>query len=114
MRLRRLFALCLFLLLAPFAVTACTVDGPGSTAECHVDGCTITFTRGVDAKASVLGIDVELVSVDGNMVTLGVAGKNVLVPIGESESAQGFDLAVTEVTDEQVVVRIATGIVTTE
>ncbi|HLS75531.1 MAG TPA: hypothetical protein VK083_01920 [Nocardia sp.] len=114
MRLRRLFALCVFVLLAPLSVTACTVDGPGSTAECHVDGCTITFTRGVDAEASVLGIDVELVSVDGNMVTLGVAGKNVLVPIGETESAQGFDIAVTEVTADQVVVRISTGIITTE
>ncbi|MBF6353299.1 hypothetical protein IU449_01840 [Nocardia higoensis] len=110
MRLRRLLALPLLALLVPLGVTACTVDGPGSTAECHVDGCTITFTRGVDAKASVLGVDVELVSVDGNMVTLGVAGKNVLVPIGETQSAEGFDIAVTEVTDQQVVVRIATGL----
>lgn len=110
MRLRRLLALPLFALLVPLGVTACTVDGPGSTAECHVDGCTITFTRGVDAKAGVLGVDVELVSVDGNMVTLGVAGKNVLVPIGETQSAEGFDIAVTEVTDQQVVVRIATGL----
>lgn len=104
-------ALSLFALVVPVGVTACTVDGPGSTAECHVDGCTITFTRGVDAKASVLGIDVELVSVDGNMVTLGIAGKNVLVPMGEPQSADGFDIAVTEVTDQQVVVRISTGVV---
>ncbi|WP_040796143.1 hypothetical protein [Nocardia higoensis] len=112
MRLRRLLVSSLLILLAPLAVAACTVEGPGSTAECHVDGCTVTFTRGVDAEASVLGIDVQLVSVDGNTVTIGVAGKNVLVPIGETQSAQGFDIAVTEVTDQQVVVRISTGIVT--
>jgi len=103
--------LSLFALVASLGVTACTVEGQGSTAECHVDGCTITFTRGVDAKASVLGVDVELVSVDGNMVTLGIAGKNVLVPMGETQAAEGFDVAVTEVTDQQVVVRISTGVV---
>ncbi|WP_216914081.1 hypothetical protein OG225_01090 [Nocardia sp. NBC_01377] len=113
MRCRRLITLALFALLAVSGGAACTVEGPGSSADCHVSGCTVTFTRGVDAKASVLGIDAELVAVNGNTVTLKIAGQQVLVPVGETQPAQGLDVTVQEVTDEKVVIKLSTGITTT-
>ncbi len=112
-RARRFLALSLFAVLSSFGAAACTVEGPGSKADCHIDGCTITFERGVDAKASVLGIDAELVAVDGNAATLKIAGQQIVVPVGETQSAEGMNITVSEVTADQVVVKIATGITTT-
>lgn len=109
---RRLIAAPLFSAVTVVGAAACTVEGAGSTTECKVEGCTITFDRGVDAKASVLGVDAELVSVQGNMVTLSVAGQQVTVPAGESGSADGSTVTVRQVTADQVVVDIATGIET--
>lgn len=86
------------------------MNGPGTTSECTVSGCTITFDRGVSAKASVVGIDVELVSVNGDMVTLSVAGQQVTVPVGQSQASNGTDVRVSEVTDDKVVVVLATGV----
>ncbi|MET7767253.1 hypothetical protein [Nocardia sp. NPDC005366] len=113
MRFRRLLAFSLFALLTVSGVGACTVEGPGSSADCHVSGCTVIFTRGVDARASVLGVDAELVAVNGNTVTLKIAGQQVLIPVGETQPAQGLDVTVQEVTDDKVVIKISTGITTT-
>lgn len=111
-RCRRLITLSLFTLLTMSGVAACTVEGPGSSADCHVSGCTVTFTRGVDAKANVLGIEAELVAVNGNTVTLEIAGQQILIPVGETAPAQGLDITVREVTDEKVVIKLSTGITT--
>ncbi len=86
------------------------MTGPGSTSECTVSGCTVTFERGVSAKASVLGIDAELVSVNGDMVTLSIGGQQVTVPVGQSQASNGMDVRVSEVTDDKVVVVLATGL----
>lgn len=110
MPVRRLITLSAFALLLPLAATACTINGPGTTSECTVSGCTVTFERGVSAKASVLGIEAELVSVNGDLVTLSVGGQQVTVPVGESQAANGMDVRVSEVTDDKVVVVLATGL----
>ncbi len=110
MSVRRRITLLAFALLLPLSATACTVTGPGTTSECTVSGCTVTFDRGVNAKASVLGIDAELVAVNGNIVTLRIGGQEVTVPAGESQPAQGMDVRVSEVTDEKVVVVLSTGL----
>ncbi|WP_282776271.1 MULTISPECIES: hypothetical protein [unclassified Nocardia] len=112
MRIRRLIALSACVVLTPLGVAACTSEGPGSKTECQVSGCTITFDRGVNAKASVLGVEAELVAVNGNLVTLKVAGQEVSVPAGETQPADGMNVSVQEVTPDQVVVKIATGIQT--
>lgn len=70
----------------------------------------MTFDRGVQAKISVLGVDTELTAVEGNTVTLSVAGQPVTVPVGETGSVQGLNLTVQEVTQDKVVVRLATGL----
>lgn len=110
MSARRLFAVFAILFAATLGITACTVTGPGARSECEVSGCTVTFDRGVDAQISVLGVDVRLTGVQGDLVTLTVAGQEVTVPRGETGSAQGVDLTVQEVTQERVVVRLATGL----
>ncbi|QLY30336.1 hypothetical protein [Nocardia huaxiensis] len=112
MQIRRLIALSTFAVLVPVGAVACTAEGPGSKSECDVSGCTITFDRGVNAKASVLGVDAELVAVDGNNVTLKVGGQQVVVPVGQSQPTDGLNVNVQQVTQDNVVVRIGTGIQT--
>ncbi|UAK35687.1 hypothetical protein K8O92_13955 [Nocardia asteroides] len=100
----------MFALLASLGAAACTAEGPGTKTDCTVTGCTVTFDRGVDAKASILGIETRLVAVNGNLVTLSVGGQEVTVPAGETQSADGRTITVQEVTGDKVVVKIATGL----
>ncbi|MGK8522270.1 hypothetical protein ACRS6B_12250 [Nocardia asteroides] len=110
MAFRRVVAVSLFALLASLGTAACTAEGQGTKTDCTVTGCTVTFDRGVDAKASILGIETELVSVNGNLVTLSVGGQEITVPAGETQSAEGRTITVQEVTGDKVVVKIATGL----
>ncbi|WP_181723183.1 hypothetical protein [Nocardia gipuzkoensis] len=110
MLLRRLVAVSLFALVTPLGVAACTTEGPGTKTDCAVSGCTVTFARGVDARASILGIEAKLIAVNGNLVTLSVGGQEVTVPVGETQSADGSTVTVQEVTDDKVVVKISTGV----
>ncbi|MGW5381892.1 hypothetical protein [Nocardia sp. NPDC003963] len=110
MSVRRLIAALLLVSAASFGVSACTATGPGARSECEVSGCTVTFDRGVAAKISVLGVDTELTAVEGNVVTVSVAGQPVTVPVGETGSVQGMNLTVQEITQDKVVVRLATGL----
>lgn len=110
MSARRLIAASVLALAVPLTAAACTATGSGATSECQVSGCTVTFDRGVDARISVLGVEAELTAVDGDLVTLTVAGQQVKVPRGQTESTQGLNLTVQEVTQDKVVVRLATGL----
>lgn len=105
-----MLALSAFALLTPLAAAACSSEGPGYKSECEVSGCTVTFTRGVNAKANVLGIDAELVAVNGNTVTLKVGGQEVSIPAGQTQPADGLSATVREITDDKVVVRLTTGV----
>ncbi len=107
---RRLVAVSLFALVTSLGVAACTTEGPGTKTDCTVSGCTVTFARGVDARASILGIEAKLIAVNGNLVTLSVGGQEVTVPVGETQSADGSTVTVQEVTDDKVVVKISTGL----
>lgn len=104
---RRLAALPLLVLLPLGAAAAC--GGENSTTDCTLNACTVTFDRGVEASASILGVKAELVEVRGQMVTLRIGGQTVTVPVGEGEQSDGFDVSVQSVTEEQVVVRISGG-----
>ncbi len=107
---RRLTLASLFASVIVLTAAACTMHGAGTTTQCKVEGCTITFERGVGAKASVLGVDAELVAVEGNQVTLSVGGQKMTVPVGGSGSTDGANVRVREVTPDQVIVDISTGI----
>jgi hypothetical protein len=102
---RRTLALLPLVLLPLAAVTAC--GGEGSQTNCGVNSCTVTFDRGVDANASILGVKAELVGVQGNSVTLRVAGQRITVPVGGNQQTEGFDVSVQSVTKDNVVVKIA-------
>jgi hypothetical protein len=104
--LRRLIATMLAVL--AFAVggaTACG-GGEGSQTNCSLSGCTVTFQRNGPAEVSVLGVKAKLASVDGDNVTLEVAGQTVTVPVGGEAAANGFTVGVERVTDTEVVARI--------
>jgi len=103
--LRRKLAVVPFALLPLGALAAC--GGENSKTSCDVSSCTVTFDRGVDASASVLGVKAELVKVQGEMVTLKVAGQTVTVPVGDGEQAEGFNVSVQSVTQDNVVVKIS-------
>ncbi|TDC54689.1 hypothetical protein E1281_15780 [Actinomadura sp. KC345] len=105
--LRRKLAVLPFVLLPLGAAAAC--GGENTTTDCGVNSCTVTFDRGVEASASILGVKAELVKVEGQMVTLKVGGQTVTVPVGEGEQSEGFDIAVQSVTEDQVVVKISGG-----
>ncbi|GAA4102030.1 hypothetical protein [Actinomadura miaoliensis] len=102
---RRALTVLPFALLPLTAVAACSSEG--ATTDCNVNSCTITFDRGVEASASILGVKAELVSVQGDTVTLKVAGQQITVPRGEAEQAEGFDVSVQSVTQDKVVVKIS-------
>jgi hypothetical protein len=86
-------------------VTGC--GGGGSQTECGVDGCTITFPRSGDAAVSVLGVEARLVAVQDGRATLEVAGQQIIVPVGGETQAEGFTIAVEEVTETEVIVRVS-------
>jgi hypothetical protein len=107
-----MIALSVFALLVPFGAAACAAEGLGTKSECNVGGCTVTFDRGVNAKVSILGVDAELVAVNGNTVTLKVGGQEVTVPAGQTQPADGLNATVQEITNDKVVVKFSTGITT--
>src|SRR3954454_4007179 len=87
----------------PLALAAgCSSDN----ASCNGTSCTITFDRGVDAKASILGVDAELVSVNGQNVTLKLAGQQLTIPLDTDQTSGNFNLHVSSVTKDQVVVTV--------
>jgi len=90
------------------ALTLALAAGCSSdNASCNGTTCTITFDRGVDAKASILGIDAELVSVVGQNVTLKIAGQQLTVPLNSDQSSGNFNVSVTSVTKDNVVVTVS-------
>jgi hypothetical protein len=85
----------------------CTTSSKDTTVSCTVDSCTATFDRGVNATASILGVDVKLVAADGRNVTVDIAGKQLAVPVDGSQQAGGLSVAVEKITDQQVVLKFS-------
>lgn len=80
----------------------------GADTDCGIDQCTVTFDRGVEASASVLGVDAKLVGADGDKVTVEVAGEEVSLTVGQQGTeVGGLNVTAESVTDSQVVVKIA-------
>ncbi|GAA0902692.1 hypothetical protein Vau01_014490 [Virgisporangium aurantiacum] len=106
---RRLAALALAAALAGSVLAGCSSEG--ADVDCNLNSCTVTMDRGVDASASVLGVDVKLQSVQGQQVTLDVEGNTVTVPVGADGSTQvaGLTVTVQSITDDQVVLQVTGG-----
>ncbi|MGI5129027.1 hypothetical protein ACQEVB_19640 [Pseudonocardia sp. CA-107938] len=81
--------------------------GQGSSTNCGLDGCTVTFPRsGGQTAVSVLGVQARLVDVQNGTARLEVAGQQVSVPVGGQTEAGGLQVGVERVTDAEVVVRL--------
>ena len=100
-------AVALLIVVGGGLASGCSSQGPA--VSCTLKTCTVTFDRGVDAKASVLGIDVKVVSVDGNQVTVDVGGNRLALPIGGSPQAGGggLNVSVRSVTADKVVLQVS-------
>src|SRR5688572_29916235 len=85
------------LLLSAALLTGCG-DSEGADVDCNLQECTVTFQRGVDASASVFGVEAKLKDVKDGVVTLDIGGSEISVPAGGE--AEGVE--VREVTDEHV------------
>lgn len=104
--LRRSTATLLALLVLTLGgTTACSSQD--SQTNCSLSGCTVTFQRTGSTEASILGIKAKLIGVEGSNATLEVAGQTVTLPVGGEAAADGFTVRVEQVTDTEVVVRIA-------
>jgi hypothetical protein len=104
---RRLAALALSAALAGAGLLAgCSSDG--ADVSCNLNSCTVTMDRGVDAQASVLGVDITLTGVANDQVTLDVEGNSVSVPINANGGTEvgGLSVTVQEVTGDKVVLQV--------
>ncbi|MBN1173672.1 MAG: hypothetical protein JXA67_15990 [Micromonosporaceae bacterium] len=81
----------------------------GADVSCNLNTCTVTFDRGVEAEASVLGVSVKLVSVENDLVTLDVSGNEIVLPAGDTDQqtqAGGLNVSIQEVTADKVVLEV--------
>ncbi|PZF99794.1 hypothetical protein [Micromonospora endophytica] len=94
--------------LALGAALSAGCSSEGASTDCRLDACTVTFDRGVDAQASILGVDARLVEVKDDVVTIEVAGQQLSLTVGQQAADVG-GLAVTldSVTDSEVRVDIS-------
>src|SRR5919197_6750168 len=95
----RVVAMLALVILGTGLTAGCTTSANDATVSCAVSSCTVTFDRGADASASVLGVEVKLVGVDGQTVTVDVGGSRVEVPVNGSQEAGGLSVTVEKVTD---------------
>jgi len=98
-------------LLAALALGATLLAGcssEGASTDCGLDACTVTFDRGVEASASILGVDAKLIGADGDQVTIEVAGEQLSLTVGQQATeVAGLSVTLDSVTDSEVKVRIA-------
>lgn len=80
----------------------------GASTDCGLDACTVTFDRGVEANASILGVEAKLVGAQGDQVTVEVAGEQLTLTVGQQATEVGaVQVSLDSVTDQQVVIRVA-------
>lgn len=94
------------LALGLFLLTGCSSEG--ADTNCGLDQCTVTFDRGVDAQANVLGVEAKLISAEGDQVVVEVAGEQLTLTTGQQGTeVGGLNVTLESVTDANVVVKIA-------
>lgn len=103
---RRAAGLLTALTLGAALLAGCSSDG--ADTDCGLDACTVTFDRGVDASASILGVEAKLVGAQGDQVTVEVAGEQLSLTVGQQATeVGGLQVSLDSVTDQQVVIRVA-------
>ncbi|MEU5938079.1 hypothetical protein ABZ807_02645 [Micromonospora sp. NPDC047548] len=100
-------------LLAGLALGVAVLAGcssEGAETDCGLDACTVTFDRGVEARATVLGVEAKLVGAQGDQVTVEVAGEQLSLTVGQQATeVGGFAVSLDSVTDQQVTIQVARG-----
>ncbi|MEU5564076.1 hypothetical protein [Micromonospora musae] len=83
----------------------------GTDTDCSIAGsCTITFQRGVEASANILGVEAKLVGAEGEQVTVEVAGEQVTLLTGQQATeVAGLSVTLDSVTDQEVKIRVSQG-----
>ncbi len=94
-------------ILAVMSLASC--GGEGTSTRCSLSDCTVTFQRGVDANISILGADLRLVGADDNQATVEVAGQQVQLQVNQAAQVGGFEVRLTQLTDQQAVVQVTQG-----
>ncbi|MFU8875165.1 hypothetical protein [Micromonospora sp. SL4-19] len=80
----------------------------GASTDCGLDNCTVTFDRGVEARASILGVEAKLVGAQADQVTVEVAGEQLSLTVGQQATeVGGLQVTLDSLTDQQVVIRVA-------
>ena len=103
---RRAAGLLAGLALGLAVLTGCSSDN--ADTDCGLDACTVTFDRGVDASATILGVEAKLVGAQGDQVTVEVAGEQLSLTMGQQAAeVGGYAVTLDSVTDQQVVIRVA-------
>jgi hypothetical protein len=88
------------------ALAGCSSEG--ADTDCSLDACTVTFDRGVDASANILGVEAKLVNAEDDKVTLEVAGEQVSLTTGQAATeVAGMAVTLESVDDKTAVVQIA-------
>lgn len=95
-----------FVLSGGALISACSTSTEGAQVSCTLSACTTTFDRGVKATASVLGVEMKLITADEKNVTVDVGGNQLVVPVGSSQEVGGLSVAVDKVTEQQVVLKV--------
>jgi hypothetical protein len=88
------------------ALAGCSSEG--ADVSCNLNSCTVTMDRGVEASASVLGVDITLEGVANDQVSLDVGGNKISVPVDGTGQTQvgGLNVSVQEVTGDKVVLQV--------
>jgi hypothetical protein len=98
-------------MLAGLALGVALLSGCGSegaSTDCGLNTCAITFDRGVEASANVLGVEARLVGVQGDQVIIEVAGEQLSLLVGQQGTeVGGFTVTLDSLTDEQVTIRVS-------
>ncbi|MER6592212.1 hypothetical protein ABT214_10225 [Micromonospora purpureochromogenes] len=103
---RRVAGLLAGLALGVAVLSGCSSEG--ADTDCGLDACTVTFDRGVDAKANILGVEAKLIGAQGDQVTVEVAGEQLSLTVGQQATeVGGFAVTLDSVTDQQVKIRVA-------
>lgn len=103
--IRRLAVLAAGLVAGLALLAGCSSEG--ASTDCGVDACTVTFDRGVDAKASVLGVEARLEGVEGDRATVEVAGEQLTLTVGQQATeVGGLYVTLESVSDTEARVRI--------
>ncbi|MEO3778657.1 hypothetical protein ABGB16_17755 [Micromonospora sp. B11E3] len=80
----------------------------GASTDCGLDACTVTFDRGVEANATILGVEAKLVGAQGDQVTVEVAGEQLSLTVGQQATeVGGFAVTLDSVTEDQVKIRVS-------